>query len=291
MQRGGQRHRGRGEEAARERQQVWRERHAHRPARERRQLLLHLRGVAMQTADGVRLHVLVGLGVEVHRVDLAALGAGAAHARLAVDHDALEPRQPALEQGRRREDGADGIAAGRGDERGRRDRLAMQLRQSVDGLREAGRIDVGRLVPGRVVRGVVQAVVGREVDHLPALLAQDGYGLLRLHVRQREKRDVAHVRQPLGIELVESDVGEPAQVRIDRAKRLTGEPLGGHADNRHPRVHEQEPQQLGAHVAAGAGDRDADGGYAAHATACCTGISGGRPAGRTSSARARADRG
>ena len=267
------------------------ERHAHRPARERRQLLLHLRGVAMQTADRVRLHVLVGFGVEIHRVDLTALRAGATHARLAVDHDALEPRQPALEQGRRREDRADGIAAGRGDERGRRDRLAVQLRQSVDRLREPGRIDVGRLVPGRVVRGVVQAVVGREVDHLPALLAQDGHGLLRLHVRQGEKRDVAHARQPLGIELVEPDVGEAAQVRIDRTDRLAGEPLGGHADDRHPRVHEQEPQQLGAHIAAGAGDRDADGGYAAHVTACCTGTSGGHPAGRTSSARARADRG
>src|SRR5882724_141094 len=170
-QRRRQGHRGRREQAPRERQQVGCERHPHALARERGQFLLHLCGMAVG-ADRVGLHVLVGLGVEIHRVNVATLRAGAAHPRLAVDHDALEPRQAVLEQRRRREDRARRIAARRGHERGRRDRLAVQLRQSVDGLGEPGGIDVRRLVPGRVVRGVVQAVVGREVDHLAALAAQ-----------------------------------------------------------------------------------------------------------------------
>src|SRR5881628_123997 len=96
-----QQDRGGREEAPREGQQVRRERHAHRLAGERGQLLLDLRSVPVDTTDRVRLHVLVGLGVEVHRFDLAPLGAGAAHAGLAVDHDPLEPRQTVLEQRRR----------------------------------------------------------------------------------------------------------------------------------------------------------------------------------------------
>ena len=56
--------------------------------RQRRQLLFHLGGVPME-ADAVGLHVLVGLRVEVHGIDLPPLRAGAGHARLAVDDDAV----------------------------------------------------------------------------------------------------------------------------------------------------------------------------------------------------------
>ena len=61
----------------------------------------------------------------------------------------------------------------------------------------------------------------------------------------------------LGVEVVKRQLGEPAQMRIDAGQRLAGQTLGGHAGERHPRVREQEAQQLGAHVPAGAGDGNA----------------------------------
>ena len=122
--------------------------------------------------------------------------------------------------------------------------------------------------------------------------AELGHHALRLHVRQREEDHVGDGRQPLGIELVERQLGDPAQVRIHVAERLACETLRGHTREGNPRVREQEPQQLGTHVTAGAGDRDADVTHAAHPlSAWSTGTSGARPAARTSSARACAGRG
>src|SRR5438874_4711988 len=97
-------------------------------------------------ADSLRLDGLVRVAEEIHRIDLAALRARAAHARLAVDDDAVEAREPALDQRRRRENGADRIAPRRRDECRARDRLAMQLGQPVDRMAEPGGIEVRGLI-------------------------------------------------------------------------------------------------------------------------------------------------
>src|SRR5262245_46146018 len=130
----------------------------------------------------------------------------------------------------------------------------MQLGQSVHRLAEAARIDVRRLVPGDVVLRIAQPVVGREVDDLATMRAQHRYGALRLHVRQRQEHDVGDVREPGGIQVVERQLGEPAQVRIDPRQRLAGQTLGGDTGERDARVRQQDAQELGAHVPAGAGD-------------------------------------
>src|SRR2546427_86111 len=109
-ERRGEWHGGGGEEPSVERHEVSREGDADRRPGERPELLLDLRRVAV-ARDPVRLHVLVRFGIEVHRLDLPTLRPGTRHAGLAVDHDAVEAREPAPEQGRRREDSAGRVTA------------------------------------------------------------------------------------------------------------------------------------------------------------------------------------
>src|SRR5436309_2175745 len=109
-ERRGEWHGGGGEEPSVERHEVSREGDADRRPGERPELLLDLRRVAV-ARDPVRLHVLVRFGIEVHRLDLPALRPGPRHAGLAVDHDAVEAREPAPEPGRRREDSAGRVTA------------------------------------------------------------------------------------------------------------------------------------------------------------------------------------
>ena len=234
-----------------------REAHADRAAGQCRQLLLDLRGVAVR-GDPVGLQILVGLRIEVHRIDLPALGPGAGHARLAVDDDSLETGQPVLHQRRRRQDPTHRVAAGGGDQRGPGDDLSVQLRQSVHGIGQRGRIDVRRLVPGDVVLRIPQAVVRREIDDLAAASPQARHRPLRFHVRQRQEHHVGDVGQPAGIEIVEGEVAEPPQMRVRLGERLAGQPLGGDPGQGHAGMDEQQTQELGAHVAAGARDGNAD---------------------------------
>src|SRR6202795_2749721 len=209
-----ERHRGRGEDPAVERHKMRSEADHDGLARQGRKFLFHLRRVAV-SADGVGLHVLVGLGVQVHGVDRPPLGSRPRYTRLAVYHDALDPPEPALEQRRRREDRAHGVAAGVGHERGARDGLPVQLRHAVHGFPEPRGVDVARLVPGRVERAVAQPVVGREIDDLAAVLPEDGHRALGFHVRQREEDEVGLVADARGVELAEHQRREAAQVRED----------------------------------------------------------------------------
>jgi hypothetical protein len=141
----------------------------------------------------VGLHVLVGLGEQVHRVGLPALRARSGDAGLAVDDDAVGGAPPALEQRSGGEHRAHRIATRRGDQGRSRDLLAMQLGHPVDRLRETGRVFVGSLVPGRVERGISQAVVRRQIDGLAAVATQGRHQALRLHVGQRKEDEVGFV--------------------------------------------------------------------------------------------------
>jgi hypothetical protein len=114
-----------------------------------------------------------------------------------------------------------------------------------------------RLVPGDVILRIAQPIVGREIDDLAAARAQHGHGTLRLHVRQRQEHDVGGPGKPFGIEVVKGQLGEPAQMRVDTGQWLASQALGRDAGERHARVRQQDTQQLGAHVPAGAGDGNA----------------------------------
>ncbi len=191
-----------------------REAHDHRPSRHGRQLLLDLGRVTV-ARDAVGLHVLVRLGVEVHRVDLAPLRAGACHAGLAVDDDPLRQPPSALEQRRDGEHSTHRVTPWRGDERRPRDGLPVKLGQPVHCVPQSLGILVRALVPGCVERGVGQPVIGGEVDGLPTEPPQRGYDALGFHVGQREEDEVRRVRKPLAIELREDEVTQAPQMRED----------------------------------------------------------------------------
>jgi len=94
----GEGHGGGGEKPAVERDEVGREA-TRRGAPASAPSSCSISGVWRWPRDPVRLHVLVRFGVEVHRLDLPALRPGAGQAGLAIDHDAVEAREPALEAG------------------------------------------------------------------------------------------------------------------------------------------------------------------------------------------------
>jgi hypothetical protein len=134
----------------------------------------------------------------------------------------------------------------------------VQLGQSVDRLRQAGQVDVRRLVPRDVVVRVAQPIVGGEIDRATAAPPQDRHRFLRFHVRQRQEHHVGDAREPFGVEVVETQIAEPAQVGIRLDQRLAGQPIRGHARQGDVRMDREQPEKLRAHVPAGAGDRDAD---------------------------------
>src|SRR5207244_12833886 len=94
-------------------------------------------------------------------------------------------------------------AAWRREERRGRNRLPVQLWQSVDRVGEPGQVDVRRLVPRDVVVRVVQTVVGRQVDRPATVTAHDRHRLLRLHVGQREEHVEGETVDTIGEQVVE----------------------------------------------------------------------------------------
>src|SRR4029077_9893100 len=73
-----------------------------------------------------------------------------------------------------------------------------------------------------------------------------------------EENDVRNTREPLGVEVVEAKLAQPPQMGIGLGERLAGEPIRGDARQRDVRMDAEQPEELRAHVPAGAGDRDAD---------------------------------
>ena len=74
-----------------------------------------------------------------------------------------------LDDGIGRQDDGGRIAAGVGDEARGADAVGEELRQPVDGRREVGKVRVLMLVPLGVKGGVLEAVIGGEVDYADAL--------------------------------------------------------------------------------------------------------------------------
>ena len=129
-------------------------------ARRHAQNLLDLRRVAVP-ADVVGRDALVALGVVGGELQRAA---GPGNAALRVDDDRLRIDQPGLQQRRQRQNGRRRIAARIGHQLGRRNLLAEQLGQPVDDLAQPLRVGMLLAVPLGVDFGVVQPVVGAEID-------------------------------------------------------------------------------------------------------------------------------
>ena len=172
-----------------------------RPAASR-QALLDLRRVAV-AGDAVGVQALAHLGCAARlslaarpapvTPDLASMMIGSS-----VDQAGLEQRpQRQLRGGR--------VAAGVGDQIGRPDRLARELGQAVDGILLALGRPVRLAVGPLVERGVAQAEIGREVDHLGAARQLADHVLGRA-VRQAAEHDIERAR------IVVLDLGERRQV-------------------------------------------------------------------------------
>lgn len=113
--------------------------------------------------------------VLIHSHEVGLLGGRAPSARhtgLGVDDHV--PDHTSARERRKREQRRGRIAAGVRDQRRAADLLAVELRETVDGLAE----QLGRLVlavPAPVHGGVVQAEVGAQVDDADTALAQRGH--------------------------------------------------------------------------------------------------------------------
>src|SRR5438093_92476 len=222
-----------------------------RPLAAERELLIGLGGVTM--SDGTeRPYDADALGVV--RV-LRRLAAALARADLAFHDDVARAVDDV--GGEEREQGEDRrrrVAAGAGDPRRSFDLAAVHLGDAVDPLAERPRPRMRRAVPGLVVLGVAQAMVGREVDdELRALL--ELAGSVRT-VGEREEEDVAAGHVLVAHEL---QVGALAQVRVRRGDRLASERLAPRDDLAHLGMRQQEAEELAAGVPAGADDADLHG--------------------------------
>jgi hypothetical protein len=186
------------------------------------------------------------------------LFAGAADSALAVDDEAVRPDKPGLQQWCKRQDGRRWIAAGIGDELRLWDSLSVQLWQAVHRLGHSRGIRVFVVVPLLVNGGVVQPVVGAEVDDSRARGEEvfDDLGAGRMGEAAEDA--VGSLGEFCGIEVFQPQVESTAQGRMNVAEvglvvlpRGEGRDLG-------VRVGQQEPNQLLGGVTGGSEDGDAD---------------------------------
>ncbi len=133
----------------------------------------------------------------------------------------------------------------------------MQLGHPVHRLPEPGRVDVIRLVPGRVEGAVPQPVVGREIDDLAAAVAEDRNRALRFHVGQGEENEISLVAQAGGVEIAEDEGGQPPKVGKDLVEPLAGQALRDHDGQLQLRVNAKQTESLRSHVSARPRHRDA----------------------------------
>ena len=244
-----------GQDAPVHRRQVRREQHRGV------EVLLDLGGVAV-VEEAVGVEVLVD-GAE-GRVGLRA-ATGAGDPAGGVDDHAGALDEAGVEQRRQGERGGRDVAAGRGDEPGADQLLAVALGQAVGGLGEQGRLVVLEAVPLRVQRGVLEPVGRRQVDDAADPsdeLRREGHRRL---VREAEEHDVEPVDAVDGVVVggrqLEVGVGG-GQRRVQRGGGRAGLRIGRRHRHVEARVAGQQAQQLGAGVARRPDDAGPPGGAA-----------------------------
>ena len=216
------------------------------------QRLLDLRGVAVGAADlvgGHRAHDLAGEEVDPGRA------AGPGGAGGGDDHDVVRLDQALVQQGREREDGRGGVAAGGGDGAGGLDLLARagEFGQAVGpaaGVRDVLAVELVPLIL------VAEAEVGRQVDDLRVRQLVREFG--RLAVREGHEDELG-VFERVGVgdvEVLAVVARVTGEVRVDRGDRLARAAAGRDRRDLQVGVAGQQAEQLSARVAAGPCDSD-----------------------------------
>ena len=218
------------------------------------QPLANLRQMAV-TFNRVGLHAFAGLTEQ--RADTGA-APGATDARLAVGNQRGRIGQPLLQQRQETQLSGGRVATGHGNQARLLDRLAVDLRQAVDGLRQQFRRAMRLAVPLGPFFGILQAEVGGQIDHLGASGQQlTGQGMRHAmrsgkehHVAAAEGRHVRHAESQAVV--VAAQIGVHVG-DLDALFRTRG-------DHRHfrLRVLRQQTQQLHTGVARAADDTDLD---------------------------------
>ena len=166
-------------------------------------------------------------------------------------------REPACAR-RRQQRQLDGRCktAGAGHQLGTGDRLAVELRQPVDGRCEQVRGLMRPVIPAGIVVGALEPVVGREVDHR---LAGADEGLERLHrfaVRHRAEDEVGLVEQLLRRGIGEAELRQLLEVAVHRADQLPCAGATGGMYHLHIFAGQEEAEQLTASISRRAEDGD-----------------------------------
>ena len=227
--------------------------HLERPAEEIGEALFDLGRVAVG-GNAIGMKALGHLAEERGRTGLTA---GAAHARLGIDDDAVGVDQGPLAQKRDQgEFGGGGVAAGIGHKPCLADGLAIVFAETVDRLALKFRRPVRPAVGGLIHRRIPQAEVGREVDDAQ-MPGQACHHLLGEAVGQAAEHRLhgleVHLLQPH-----QRRQGEAGQVREHLAERAPGMAFGRQCHDLDEAVAGQQPHQFRAGIAARPEDGDAD---------------------------------
>ena len=227
-----------------------RERDDHLPPGGERELLVELGHVPVMTnAIGVK-------ALRDFREQHGLLGRApcARHARLGIDDNFVELDRLVLDQRNERQLRAGRVAAGIGDQPRLPDLAPVNFGQTVDGLLLQLRRVMLVAVPFRVGRGIRQAKVGRQIDHLGRwrLRQQILDDLLRRRVRQGAERNVQRGASP--VDAIDRDKlrqRKRRELRKHIAHRLAGAALGGQQHDLGARVAQQHAHQLAPGIARG----------------------------------------
>ena len=213
------------------------------------ELLKHLRHVAVpRWLVGAYRAAALGVMARVARC-VAAFARSGLHLHHRI------PGESAAEEGAERENRGSRVAAGAGDEVGTDERVAVQLRHSIDEFAEQVGARMLAAVPASVTGRVPQPEVGAQVDNpgrKRAELIDAGH---RLPVRQAQEQHVAGFEFGHGGEL---EPRASAQVRVRVVHELPGEALRRRLAHLDARVEPEKTQQLAAGVPGCSDDRDPD---------------------------------
>ena len=179
--------------------------------------------------------------------------AALAGAHLHFHHRAVRVHQSLFEKRVDAEDRGGGVAAGAGDEAGSPDLLPVQLGDAVHELRHEVRARVRLAVPTFVLAGIVQPEVRAQVHQLRRQPLERLDALHGLAMGQTQEQHIARLQL---IHLAELELGALAQVGMGLEGELARVALRGHLAHLHPRVSQQQAQQLAAGVAGRADDGD-----------------------------------
>ncbi len=163
--------------------------------------------------------------------------------------------QPVLQQWRQGQGGAGRVAAGVGDQPCSPHPFPVQFGKSVDRLGQQFRRLV-RFVPLGIDGGIVQPVVGGQIDHPAAGRQQSRHHRHRRLVRHGGKDQIGTTGKGRRFDGLEGQVEDPGKRRKDVTQRLAGLLPRGHAGDGHCRVPGQQAQQFHPGVTAGADDGD-----------------------------------